>query len=520
MTQLNQTDLYEIARKGIEIEQINNQINAYIKGFPFVNLNAPATASHGIKCFSNAEINDLIQYFDNNKNDHDILKFVPASGAASRMFKHLFEFVQVFDGTETAIQQLENDENFNGVGYLLKHINQFAFIDDLKLVAAAKGESLDSLMSRKAYNTIIHHIIDDEGLGYGSLPKALLKFHSYENEHRYAIEEHLVEAAHYCINDDKLAKVHFTISPEHRQKFEAVLSKVVPKFEKKFQVKYEIEFSEQKQSTDTIAVDLENMPFRDKDGKILFRPGGHGALIENLNELEADIIFIKNIDNIVPDQLRSETYRYKKAIGGLLLKLQEKTFDYLDILDSGLLEENELDEMQQFAANELMIYFPELFDAMSEIEKIDYLYSQLNRPMRVCGMVKNEGEPGGGPFWVKNSDGIISLQIVESSQIDPNNAQQTALVRKATHFNPVDLVCGTYSFNGHRFDLKDFIDADTGFISMKSKDGRDLKALELPGLWNGAMADWITIFVETPLITFNPVKTVNDLLRPQHQPAT
>jgi hypothetical protein len=345
-----------------------------------------------------------------------------------------------------------------------------------------------------------------------------LRFHAYSNENRFAIEEHLVEATNYCTNEDRVAKVHFTISPEHRNKFDEVISEIVPKFEARFNIRYDIRFSEQKPSTDTIAVDMENKPFRNNDGTLLFRPGGHGALIENLNDLDEDIIFVKNIDNIVPDRLRDETYRYKKAIGGLLMQLQEKSFDYLDLLDGGNLEADELEEMREFASHSLMIDIPDAYDGYSEMEKIDFLFTKLNRPMRVCGMVKNEGEPGGGPFWVKNTEGEISLQIVESSQMNLKEPGQVEIVSKATHFNPVDLVCSKYNFEGIKFDLNEYIDPATGFISIKSKDGRDLKALELPGLWNGAMADWITIFVETPLITFNPVKTVNDLLRPQHQP--
>jgi hypothetical protein len=462
-------------------------------------------------------VNELIQYFDDHKENYELLKFVPASGAASRMFKHLFEFVQSFKGTPTEIAALEADNDTNSVGYLLQHIHKLAHYDDLKVAAKKHGLDLNQLITEKQYSKIVQLILEDEGLGYGNLPKAFLRFHRYADENRYAIEEHLVEAAMYSRNDENVAKVHFTLSPEHRHLFESHLDALIGRYEKQFDVEYEISFSEQKPSTDTLAVDMDNHPFRNDDGSLLFRPGGHGALIENLNDLNEDIIFIKNIDNTVPDHIRQETYRYKKAIGGLLIQLMEKTYDYLDILDGGFLENDELIEIKHFAEEQLMINFPESFDGMGEIEKIDFLFEKLNRPMRVCGMVKNEGEPGGGPYWVKNSEGYISLQIVESSQMDLKNPQQSALLSASTHFNPVDLVCGIYDFRGNKFNLPDYVDAETGFISKKSKAGRDLKALELPGLWNGAMADWITIFVETPLITFNPVKTVNDLLRPQHQ---
>jgi hypothetical protein len=518
MQEFNQKDLQQIKSKGIEIEQIEKQINTFVKGFPYIRLVAPATLTRGMIKLSNEQTSELVRHFDSNINNYNALKFVPASGAASRMFKHLFEFVQNFDGSEKAINEIENQNDFNSVGYFLKNLNSFAFYEDLANEIEASGFKIEELLSSKDYKKIIEFLILDNGLGYGNLPKALLRFHSYNNEHRMAIEEHLVEAANYCTNEDKTAKVHFTISPEHRDKFDAVMNEIVPKFEARFNIRYDIKYSEQKPSTDTIAVDMQNMPFRNNDDTLVFRPGGHGALIENLNELDDDIIFVKNIDNIVPDRLRDETYTYKKAIGGLLMQLQEKSFDYLDLLDGGNLEEDELNEIKAFAADELMIDIPDAFDGYSEIEKIDFLFNKLNRPMRICGMVKNEGEPGGGPFWVKNTEGEISLQVVESSQMNLKDPLQEEIVAKSTHFNPVDLVCSMYNFEGVKFDLREYVDPDTGFISVKSKDGRDLKALELPGLWNGAMADWITVFVETPLITFNPVKTVNDLLRPQHQP--
>jgi hypothetical protein len=518
MQEFNQKDLQQIKSKGIEIEQIEKQINTFVKGFPYIRLVAPATLKRGMIKLSNEQTSELVRHFDSNINNYNALKFVPASGAASRMFKHLFEFVQNFDGSEKAINEIENQNDFNSVGYFLKNLNSFAFYEDLANEIEASGFKIEELLSSKDYKKIIEFLILDNGLGYGNLPKALLRFHSYNNEHRMAIEEHLVEAANYCTNEDKTAKVHFTISPEHRDKFDAVMNEIVPKFEARFNIRYDIKYSEQKPSTDTIAVDMQNMPFRNNDDTLVFRPGGHGALIENLNELDDDIIFVKNIDNIVPDRLRDETYTYKKAIGGLLMQLQEKSFDYLDLLDGGNLEEDELNEIKAFAADELMIDIPDAFDGYSEIEKIDFLFNKLNRPMRICGMVKNEGEPGGGPFWVKNTEGEISLQVVESSQMNLKDPLQEEIVAKSTHFNPVDLVCSMYNFEGVKFDLREYVDPDTGFISVKSKDGRDLKALELPGLWNGAMADWITVFVETPLITFNPVKTVNDLLRPQHQP--
>lgn len=343
-----------------------------------------------------------------------------------------------------------------------------------------------------------------------------MKFHKYEDGARTPVEEHLVEGALYAGGKNGQVNVHFTVSPEHRPLFEALVAKVAPKYEKKFGVKYSVSFSEQKASTDTVAANPDNTPFRGKDGKILFRPGGHGALIENLNDLDADVIFIKNIDNVVPDRLKGETVEYKKLIAGVLVSKQKKAFQYLELLESGKYTHAQLEEIIRFLRDELSCRNPELKD-LEDAELAIYLKKKLNRPMRVCGMVKNVGEPGGGPFLAYNQDGTISLQILESSQIDKNNAEYLQMFQNGTHFNPVDLVCAVKDYKGNKFDLTKYVDHQTGFISSKSKDGKELKALELPGLWNGAMSDWNTIFVEVSLGTFNPVKTVNDLLRPQHQ---
>ncbi|MBU1010942.1 MAG: DUF4301 family protein [Bacteroidetes bacterium] len=519
MTQLNDKDLQQIKQKGIDKLQIDKQITSFVKGFPYVKLVAPATVSSGLLALSPHEVDQWIRHFDEQKDRFNLLKFVPASGAASRMFKHLFEFLQEFDGSEATVAKLSAEAGFNTAAYFIQHIRKLAFFNSLSKKLDAAGSNIDELLNNKAYDRVIEFLLSDDGLGYANLPKALLEFHAYPAGSRLALEEHLIEAFHYTTDEHNVARVHLTISPEHRSRFEEEISRATALYEKLLGVRFEISLSEQKSSTDTIAVDLNNEPFRNEDGSLLFRPGGHGALIENLNDLEEDIIFIKNIDNIVPDRLRNDTYRYKKALAGLLIDRQDKTWDYLDLLDSGNLMSEEIEEIRRFAAEQLMIAIPPAFDGLSEIEKIDYLFVKLNRPIRVCGMVKNEGEPGGGPFWIENTDGEVSLQIIESSQMDLKNKQQSELIAKSTHFNPVDLICGMYDFQGNKFDLKEYIDEETGFISLKSKDGRDLKALELPGLWNGAMADWITIFVETPIITFNPVKTVNDLLRPQHQPA-
>jgi hypothetical protein len=368
------------------------------------------------------------------------------------------------------------------------------------------------------YAVIIDYLLDEKGLDYGKLPKGLLKFHDYKTYSRTPVGEHMVEGAHYALDKNDRISLQFTVSPEHFEKFNEEVLRIGPVFEERFEAIYDISFSIQKPSTDTIAADEYNQIFRDVIGRPVFRPGGHGALIENLNDLEADIIFIKNIDNVVPDHLKPETYRYKKVLGGLLLQLQKKVFEYLEELENNNITENHLNEIIRFCKKDLFRIIPSSFEDLPFSDKIRYLRIILDRPIRICGMVKNEGEPGGGPFWVENTHGEISLQIVETSQIDIKDPEQKEILNNATHFNPVDLVCGITNYKGEKFDLRNFVDPETGFISLKSKDGRQLKALELPGLWNGAMAGWITIFVEVPIITFNPVKTVNDLLRDQHQP--
>lgn len=513
---LSPQDLQQLKQKGIDPPQIDLQIENFKKGFPFVDLMAPATKGNGVQVFDEIEINRLAEYYNLHGPNSEVVKFVPASGAASRMFKHLFEFMGSYTGSDEDLKKLDEDKGFNSVYNFIKNIRKFAFVEDLENSLKKDGFDLDDLLAGKQYGKIVRYLLTDKGLGYSNLPKGLLKFHQYGDWSRMSVGEHLVEGAHYARRNNGDVFVHFTVSPEHKAKFLEAIEDIVNKYEDLFNVKYHISFSVQKSSTDTIAVDMENEPFREKDGKLLFRPGGHGALIENLNDLDGEVIFVKNIDNIVPDRLKEPTYLYKKVIGGLLLKLQKQTFEYLRLLEDGNVNDKELKEITEFAKNDLLIHLGEDFEKLENQEKIDLLFTKFNRPMRICGMVKNEGEPGGGPFWLKNTDGEVSLQIVESSQIDLKNPEQSRYVQEATHFNPVDLVCGIRDYKGDKFDLRDFVDPSTGFVSIKSKDGKNLKAQELPGLWNGAMANWTTVFIETPIITFNPVKTVNDLLREQH----
>ncbi len=518
MDTFTKSDLQQIKAKGIDVEIVEKQLENFKKGFPFIHLVAPATPDRGLLSLNEKDVNKFEQYFDDHKDDYEILKFVPASGAASRMFKHLLAFRKNYTGSNEDKEKFLSDKSFNSVWYFFHNIKKFAFYTQLKAMLKNAGYNLDKLLINQNYNTILDYLLTVIGLDYAQLPKGLLLFHQYPSGPRRALEEHLVEAAVYARDNNAKAKVHFTVSPEHKLQFEDVIANTRAKYENEYKVSFEISFSQQKPSTDTIAVDLDNNPFRNDDGTILFRPGGHGALIENLNDIKGEIIFVKNIDNIVPDRLRKPTYLYKKVIAGLLFQLQEQTFSYLDLLEDANINDVQLEKIKVFAEKQLNIFIPNAYYGYEKMEKIDYLFNKLNRPIRIAGMVKNEGEPGGGPFWVESENGERSLQIVESSQIDFNNDTQKEIVSKATHFNPVDLVCGVRNYKGENFALSNYVDWQTGFISQKSKDGRPLKAQELPGLWNGAMADWITVFVETPLITFNPVKTINDLLRPQHQP--
>ncbi len=496
-----------LEKKGISEKQIAEQLACFEKGFPYLKLYAAASVDKGILAPDAEEQKTYLDTWEAyTQTDKIVVKFVPASGAASRMFKNLFEFLGAdYDTPQTAFEQT-----------FFEKIAHFAFYDDLdNACSKTTGKGIPELIAEGNYKSVVAALLESAGLNYGALPKGLLKFHRYEDGNRTPLEEHLVEGALYAVNRNGKVNVHFTVSPEHRALFKALVDEKAAAYAKKYGVDYNITFSEQKPSTDTIAADMENKPFRD-NGKLLFRPGGHGALIENLNDLDADVIFIKNIDNVVPDKLKGDTVLYKKLIAGILISLQQKAFAYLRLLDSGKYTHEQVLEILQFLQKDLHCKNPEVKN-LEDSELVIYLKNKLNRPMRVCGMVKNVGEPGGGPFLAYNSDGTISLQILESSQIDMNDPEKKAMFEQGTHFNPVDLVCAVRDYKGHKFDLVNYVDKATGFISYKSKNGKELKALELPGLWNGAMSDWNTVFVEVPLNTFNPVKTVNDLLREQHQ---
>src|SRR5690554_2088320 len=500
-------DLDLLEQKGITLSQVDAQLSNFKNGFPYLEIVSAAKVNNGILKISEEDEEIYLQrwkeYLQSNKT---ITKFVPASGAASRMFKDLYSFFSSEDKYPTP----------DPVKIFFERINEFPFIASLEnSCKKLYSKSVKDLCSDERYKDVLHALLSSEGMDYGNMPKGLLLFHHYPEGNRTPVGEHLTEGALYAKNADSFVNVHFTVSEEHREMFELLIAARKLNYELKLDAKFSVTFSVQKSSTDTIAVDMNNEPFREEDGSLLFRPGGHGALIENLNDINSDIIFIKNIDNVVPDRLKEEEARYKTLLAGILVTMQERAFSYLHLLDSGSTSAEELADMVAFVEDELFISPPE--KATSDTELKEYLRKKLDRPFRVCGMVKNVGEPGGGPFIAVNPDGSASPQILESSQIDKNDTRALSAFKNGSHFNPVDLVCGIKNYRGEPFDLTKHIDNNTGFISYKSKDGKELKALELPGLWNGAMSDWNTLFVEVPIATFNPVKTVNDLLRPEHQ---
>ena len=480
MNKFSEQDIKQITEHGLSLENIEQQLHDFEYGFPFAHIIRPATINDGILQFDSDSTDSFIEIYDNEKQNYKITKFVPASGAATRMFKDLFEF-------------LSNGNTNDTVNKVVSNINRFAFYDELKKFLPENPSAHD----------IVSAMLDSDKLNMGALPKALIAFHKYKNETRTAAHEHLIEGAEYA-ESNGVVNIHFTLSPEHKNKFNDLMSRIVPVLENKLNIKFNITTSIQKTGTDTIAANFDNTPFRDNNGKLVFRPAGHGALIENLNEIDSDIVFIKNIDNITNDNNRNDTIIYKKLLAGILIDVQKQIFQFIQDINNNKFNESEL---RKFITQTLCHNLPE-----HKISNDEYIQI-LNRPIRVCGVVKNTGAPGGGPFWVNDAQNGISLQITESSQIAPENRD---IMEKSTHFNPVDLVCGIRDWQGKKFDLTQFIDAKTGFISEKSYAGKPLRAMERPGLWNGAMAYWHTIFVQVPNTTFTPVKKVSDLLNPSH----
>lgn len=503
---LEDVDVVLLEKKGITPEQLDEQLDMIAKGFPWLNIEAAATPGNGIAVLSPEMEAGSVRIWDEFRaNGGSVLKMVPASGAASRMFKNVFAFV---NGA--------SDKPDEFMKKFFDNIGKFAFFPHLNAVCVnLYGKSVFTLIDEGSYKDVARALVEKDGLNYGQLPKALLQFHKIIGDSRTSLEEHLAEGAQYAADRNGLVRVHFTVSENHLPLVKLKVEEAAKVLALFYGVKYEITYSVQKPSTDTVAANKDNTPYREK-GHLFFRPGGHGALIENLNDLDADVIFIKNIDNVVPDLHRGVTIHYKKILGGMLVALKQKANEYCKLLKGGKYTDQDLEAMMTFLHDVLCITHDEA-DKMDRGQKADYIFGKLNRPMRVAGMVRNEGEPGGGPYLVYNQDGTVSPQILESTQINTADAKQKDMMSHATHFNPVDLAVCIKDYEGKKFDLTRYVDKSTGFISEKSREGVEIKALELPGLWNGAMSDWNTVFVEVPAETFNPVKTVNDLLRAVHQ---
>jgi hypothetical protein len=500
-------DKQQIHEEGLSEQQVLMQVALFRRGGPYINLTRPCSAGDGIDILAEESRERLIALHDEAAAAGRLLKFVPASGAASRMF------IDWYRALEEGRAGMASEE-----AKIISDLHKFPFIDDLRDTLDADGLDLEHLYSENRYVDILSFILTPKGLNYGQLPKALLKFHAYPSGSRTAIAEHLVEAALYVRDARKISRLHITVSDNHQTLVRDHLARIRKEYEHHHDVIYDIDVSTQESSTNTIAVDLENRPFRMEDGRLCFRPGGHGALLENLNAIDGDIIFLKNIDNIVPDRLKASTVLHKQLLCGYLISLQQEIFRYLHLLKENRINDQDLKDVLAFCREKLHIVFSAQFHMLSEKDKRKIVFKMLNRPVRVCGMVKNEGEPGGGPFWVTENDATQSLQIIEAIQVDPHSETQKMQWQSATHFNPVDLVCGVRDFLGKKFDLRRFVNPQTASITRKSEKGRDLKALEHPGLWNGSMANWNTAFVEVPTETFNPVKIIHDLLRPTHQP--
>lgn len=511
LSYLNRNTSEEISPSSIE-----EQLKLFYSGVHIPALAKPCIVGDGIHRINDLEIDELLELHNKAANAGRLIKFVPASGAATRMFHKLQSVLNRFNDFTIADlkQKSEDHQECKSVLEILINLKKFAFFNELKSILKVDETEIMKMIDETPAE-ILKAVLFNNGLNYSSKPKGALKFHKYENESRSAFEEQIYEALHYISDKEGNVKIHFTISEEHTSLFNTIINSLKSNISNKYKI--DATYSFQKKSTDTIAVDFENKILFDQSGKLVQRPGGHGALLENLNDLKADVVIIKNIDNLSKENLASDTILYKKLLIGYLIKVQTQVFEMLQSLEREDFDQKRFDEMLEFTENDLFIIKPTDFESWSDEQKQKFLFDKLNRPIRVCGMVKNEGEPGGGPFWVKDKDGSLSLQIVEQSQINMDDENQKNIFKQSTHFNPVDLVCGLKDYKGSNFDLHNFADHKSGLITKKSKDGIELKALELPGLWNGSMADWITIFVEVPISTFNPVKELNDLLRNQHQ---
>lgn len=515
MDTLTEKDLAQLQEQEIPLKNIEQQMRFFEQGIAPIVLVAPATIGAGIEALTQDQAIKYVAIYQKKKKGKDILKFVPASGAATRMFKHLFEFKENFTPQKQTFTQYVAQSKNKEIETFFRDLEKFAFFPELQKYISKHPETFSSLSEDEKKLEIIRTLLEKSPFNYGNKPKGLLPFHKHSEKVATAFEEHFREAVMYAAQGGK-THMHFTISEAFTDLFLKELAEIRPALEKRYGITFEVSFSSQKSSTDTVAATPDNHFFRTESGELLFRPAGHGALLKNLGEMNADIIFIKNIDNVVIKDFTDETTFYKEVLAGKLEDIRSKCHKTLRQISKNKITKRDFPKVFQLL-KEMNISVPSYVHKFRKKHILAFFKEQLNRPIRVCGMVKNEGEPGGGPFWVQNPDGTQSLQIVESAQVELSNPKQRAVLESATHFNPVDLVCCIKNYKGEVFILEEFSNPEQGFISQKTYQGRQLKALELPGLWNGAMANWITLFVEVPLITFNPVKTVNDLLKETHQ---
>ena len=502
---LTDSDLQQIEKENLTVGAIQEHLQKFIQGTTPITLVRPCTPKDGIECPSAEIRRQWINNYDALVDTLKVVKFVPASGAATRMFKNWFNIIYE-EGQNHGVSLRQVGET----------IKKYPFIRHLEEKIHEQNADLDQWLQKGEIKKILEAILLEKGLNYGHAPKALIKFHRYGDAARTSLEEHLVEAAGYGRSRGNTSRIHVTVSAEFLGPVKDHLQEIIPEYERKYATSYQVELSIQKPATNTIAVGMENRPFRDEEGKLLFRPGGHGALLENLADIDADLVFIKNIDNVSQERMQGINQSSKKMLAGLLLAVQERIFSSLAFLAAGNVTADKLKEIYEYCHQTLHLHLPEELLLSPQKEQVEILFAAMNRPLRVCGMVKNTGEPGGGPFWVRDEKGHISRQIIEQFQVNSSDPGQMKIWSSSTHFNPVDLVCGIKDFRGNSFDLKDFADQQAVCITVKSEKGRFLKALELPGLWNGAMAYWISLFVDVPTETFTPVKIVEDLLREEH----
>ena len=509
-------DIKQFKRLGVRPEQIDKQLDNLERGFDFINLQQAATVGNGIARVTEAEENFFISLFEEKKKSLSMVKMVPASGSATRMFRVLNTFMSTYTGSDEEYLKLKQDKEPGTIHSFFEKIKEYPFYAHLREVLYRDYLDIDKLLRKNQFLEILNYLLTDKGLNYNLTPKGLIDFHLYQDHTRTAFEEHLVEGALYC-NNGKTAHLHFTVPEEYMENFNTLLQKVIKNYEKTLKIKFKVSFSIQKHSTDMVCLDTRGNLLRDKEENIVFRPGGHGALIHNLNDLKEEIIFVKNIDNVTPDRYKAETVKYKQILGGILLDTRDKIFSYLHLLDKRGTTHEQLNEIEAFIYQKLGYKPQEGLTHQDLKERVSYLKNLLNRPLRVCGMVKNEGEPGGGPFWVGSPETGSRLMIIEGDQVNPADKEQRKRFNQSTHFNPVDIVCSVYNYKGKKFNLDEYVNDSQGFITTKSYLGQEVRVQELPGLWNGAMANWNTLFVEVPLSTFTPVKTVFDLLRFEHR---